>query len=189
MTAPAGGPLPDESGELVQLDPAALYLTHRDAIWRSARKVLGSGFASEVERVVQQVAVILVRQHRDGKLTPKDNWEAYLRRVAKNEALAVIEDLSQTDSLDQAEEEGRLATDPLDDPVVREAEHRGQVAALASALDRLDDRQRRIVLGSLLEEMSNRQLGSELGVTGQRIGQIRTDALRILARELGGDNT
>jgi len=184
-------PAAEASGELPaeQVDPAALYLTHRKVMSAAARQVLGTTYASEIDSAVGEVMATRTAMHRRGGLTPVENWAAYLKQAVRNAAMAIVTKRTQVTSLDETPHAGaQLPADIGADPIGDQLLIRVRSAAVHNAIDQLDDRRsQRIVIGRYFDGLTDRELGDELDLTGQRVGQIRRVAERKLAELLGGE--
>lgn len=181
--------------DLVQADVAALYGRHYETMCDAALSVLApNGLAREAEDAVHAVAFNLVRMRQRGRLTPREDWGGYLWKASRNEALKIVRDRRKSDSLDQHLEDEDGAGEQLaertegHDPVGEEIEQRDRAERLWEAMAQLalDQRSRRIVTGYYFFNMTDAQLGDELGISGQRVGVIRRGVQRKLAEQLRG---
>lgn len=166
-----------------QPDLGAHYLRHRDAMHRVAAATLRSaGRTSEAADVVHDAIVSLMAS------TPSDvrSWEALLIHTTRRRAQDRLK-------LAAAKYAGpalhTLTHDPPDhDDVaadVAETVDRDRRAALVRAsLSALDERHRKVVLDTVALERPATEVAAEMGVTGARISQMKTRALRLLQEEL-----
>jgi len=186
--------VPDPAAETVgehpavQVDPEALYLQHHGVMHAAAREILGTTYDSEIDNAVGQVMATLIAMHRKGSMPAADNWAAYLKRAARNAALAIVRERTKTTSPDRALDAGeRFPADTEPDPVSDELLMRIRATEVHNAMDQLDARSNRIITGRYFEDLTDHALGGELDLTGQRIGQIRRAAERRLVELLRGE--
>lgn len=168
-------------GFTVQPDVEALYHRHREAMFASARKVLGPNFmVSDAGDAVSIVMKNLQQAHSRGQLTNKDDWESYLRWSVRNAALAIVEARTGTDSLDAILEttdgsdtihDRTEGLDPVAELVIERAEQRDVRAAIAQA--GFTDRQLYALHAYFAKQMTDEQIGDWLGITGQAVGKMR----------------
>jgi len=154
-------------------------------MYGAAASVLNrAGLAGQVEDAVSTVVATLFKMRRSGQLTPKDDWAPYLRRAASNEALRIVAAHARVspvpDDMPLADRTEGL------DPVSDEATLRAMGGRLREAVNQLEPRQRRIVHGYYWQHRTDGELGEELGLTSQRVGQLRHSAERRLGQLLGG---
>ena len=177
---------------------AALYLEHGDHLRRVAAAKLGADATrSEVTEVVQEVFADLARLLGDGQ-PAVDSWRAYLTTMTSNTVVArgrartrdrTHQQPLDTDEVDsQQYRAGIGGADPTADTVVARlvidpAEQRRD-EHVARALGDLDPRSRRIIEGRYRDGLTNRTLGEELGISGQRVSQLHDQALRRIHQEV-----
>ncbi len=129
--------------------------------------------------IVQQVIVELMSRGPELSEAINGTLKLYLKGAVRNQALTAFDKDREVHA-----EDGSLAeqADELDvgDLVVGEA-------IVAAALDPLSGDDRYVVEQAVLAARSNAAVGLEIGLTGQRVGQIRKRALRDVARRLGGE--
>src|SRR4051794_8336988 len=101
--AEQGGDPSEVAGSAVQPDVGALYKRYVPIMRDSASKVFGAGaVSSDVDEAISVVVANLMNAHSRRTLGPKDNWEPYLRRSARNAALTIVKDRLKNVSLDAA---------------------------------------------------------------------------------------
>jgi RNA polymerase sigma factor (sigma-70 family) len=166
-----------------QPDIAALYLQHRDAMYRAAASVLREvGRASDAGDAVQDAIVSILA------LPPSDvqNWQALLVSTAKRRALDRLRSASVRHSggeLDKSHEQTELGDDLADD--VASAVDSQRRAALAwESLAVLNGRHRKAVWDTVALERSRSEVAAELGVSPARVSQMVTAALKDLRDEM-----
>lgn len=185
--------------EPTQVDVGALYYEYGGKIEDGARHVLEGNDADTFD-AVQTVVLKLQDMHHRGVLTPRQDWAPYLWRAGRNAALDIITTQQKlgtwTVPLDSAVDDGLAdrvhdRTDGFD-PVADRVVLRHDVRRLWAAMDQLglDARGRRVVTGYWVDDLTDADLGRELGITGQRVGVIRRDIQDKLAHALqGGEHT
>jgi len=129
--------------------------------------------------VVQQVIVELMNRGPELADAINGTLKSYLKGAVRNRALTAFgkdREVRAEDELiaDQANE--------LDvgDLVVGEM-------IVAAALERLSDNDRYVLEQTVFAARSNADVGREIDLTGQAVGQIRKRVLRDVARRLGGE--
>lgn len=166
-----------------RVDLAALYLRHRDAMYRVAASVLrGTGREHEVEDAVSDAITSLIAS------PPKDveNWEAFLVAVTKRKAIDRLRSahvrhaggplMPQDERPDGADIAEQVA-DEVD---------RARAAARAwECLAVLDARDRTVVISIAVEGRPGKDVAKDLGVTPGRVSQILTKSLQQLKDEMG----
>jgi RNA polymerase sigma factor (sigma-70 family) len=170
---PAAGGHPAE-----QPDVAALYARYREAMRRVAAAAL-AGTSVDPQDAVMRVIVNLQGMHATGALQGIDNWEAYLVRSVRNEAIGLAENAARERPVEDADLAvllERMPSGPSEHVVVERIEWQRR-------LDRLDPRKRAIIEGLFLEDLTLAQLGAQWGITPQRVGQLRDQAFREMREE------
>lgn len=172
-----------ESPQVVP-DLAALYLQHRDAMYRVAASVLrGAGLVDFAADAVQDAIVSMMTSPPSGVR----NWEALMVAAAKRKAIdrcrsaAVVHagpEFSTT-------EHDRATTDVGQD-VVEELERVRNAQEIQKILPALDERHRTAVWQFIALERPRSEIASELGVTAPRVSQMTKRSLELLRRELEG---
>lgn len=163
-------------------DLGALYLRHRDAMYKVAAAVLREvGRASEAADAVNDAIVsIMTSPPREVR-----NWEAFLVTAAKRKALDRVRSADVrhagaefVESIHDRADNTDVAED------VADALDRKERAALAwDCLSGLDERHRKAVWETVALERPRSEVAAELGVSPARVSQMRTRALAILREE------
>jgi RNA polymerase sigma factor (sigma-70 family) len=164
-------------------DIGALYLQHRDAMYRVAASVLReAGRASDAGDAVQDAIVSILASPPVGV----QNWEALLVSTAKRRALDRLKSASVRHSggeLDEGYDRAEPGDDLADD--VASAVDSQRRAALAwDSLAALDERHRKAVWDTVALQRPRGEVAAELGVTPARVSQIVTAALKELRDEM-----
>jgi len=181
-------------GTRVQPDVAALYARFGGAMHASARKVLDAhSMRSDADDAVTIVIKRLLEAHSRGELDQKDDWEPYLRRACRNEALRIAKKRLEIGSLEELDDsnastahflERSQGLDPVAEQVVQWAEERQAGAAVAEA--RLTDREAYVVYRYFTAGMTDEQISAELGVSRSAVSKTRRSAQNKIRRTLEG---
>ena len=161
-----------------QPDVAALYLRYGPAMHRVAASVL-AGTEVDPSDAVMQVVCNLQARHREGTLRGIENWEAYLVASVRNEARGTAGKSARelpVDDVGLAALPGTASPDATEDIATDRVEARRR-------LDRLDLRRRGIVEALYLDEIPLAQVAAQWGITPQRTGQLRDQAIRMMREE------
>lgn len=158
-------------------DVAALYARHRVAMLRTAGAVL-SGTGVEPGEAVAQVVANLHDMHVRGTLRDVDSWEAYLVSSVRNAAARLAGRTAREQPVEDVDLVVVLpgAPAPTEETVVMRDEARRRLA-------RLDPRKRAIIAGLYVTELTLAELGEQFGITPQRVGQLRDEALNKMREE------
>lgn len=176
-------------------DIAALYLVHRDNMYRVARAMLRGSDQHQAEDAVQEVVVSVIKHPPTGV----HNWEAFFVSAVKRKILDLWKSayhqherlvLSEASPVDG----DRLAGDQIDeDPAqdVADLLQRQRTVALVreamSELEMHDTRAAYVLWQSAGHERSSAELAAELRVSSSRVRQIagkaKKDVIRILSEE------
>lgn len=164
-------------------DIGALYLQHRDAMYRAASSVLReAGRVSEAADAVQD-AIVSILASPPGNVR---NWEALLVSTAKRRALDRLKSASVRHSggeLDDSQDRAEAGEDLADD--VASAVDAQRRAALAwDSLAVLDERHRKAVWDMVALQRSRSEVALELGVSPARVSQMVTAGLKALRDEM-----
>jgi RNA polymerase sigma-70 factor (ECF subfamily) len=164
-------------------DLGALYLRHRDAMYKVAASVLREvGRASEAADAVNEAIVsIMASPPRDVR-----NWEAFLVTAAKRKALDRVRSAAVrhagpefVESVHDRADDTDLAEDAAD------AIDRKERAGLArDCLSILDERHRKAIWETVALERPRPEVAAELGVSPARVSQMTTRALALLREEM-----
>lgn len=130
--------------------------------------------------VVQQIFVELMRRGRSLVEDIDGPLGAYLRGAVRNRVMTAFEKYREIAIDDEIVESGSLGAADFVDTVVDDQ-------VLASALETLVDRDRHVVVQTVMHLRSNAEVGRELGITGQGVGKIKCKALAQLATFFGGE--
>ncbi|MBO0596334.1 sigma-70 family RNA polymerase sigma factor [Nesterenkonia sp. E16_7] len=164
-------------------DLGALYLRHRDTMYRIAASVLHRlGRESEAEDVVHDaITSILASPPQDVR-----NWEAYLVKVVKRRALDRVRSAEVRHSgpeLDESIHDRDDGTDMAEE-VAEELNRQTRAASLSNHLVVLDVRHRKAVWDFVALRRPRSEIAAELGVTPARVTQMKTRALERLLEEV-----
>ncbi|WP_332643569.1 RNA polymerase sigma factor [Aeromicrobium sp.] len=155
-------------------DWAALYLSHRDAMYRVAASVLrGFGIADQADDVVQDAMVSLM----GSPPSEVNNWEAMMVSAAKNRALDRVGSAAVRHAGPELDPHrlGGEAPDIADD--VAESLDRQRLAAKAwDHLGILDDRHRKVAWEYIALGRDRTEVAAELGVSPARVSQMAKKA-------------
>ena len=161
-------------------DIAAVYSKHRDAMYRIAyARLRESGRAAESADVVHDVIVRLLQSPPRGV----QNWEAFLVTAVIN---AVADRLKSATSrrdggrLDESSAHNVPSDLDLDNEVVEALDLEHRAGIVWDSLSVLSERERKVVWEHVACERPRKDVAAEVGVTVQRITQIKTQALRKL---------
>lgn len=164
-------------------DLSALYLQHRDVMYKIAASVLREvGRASEAADVVQDAMVSIMTS------PPKDvrNWEAFLVTAVKRKALDRVRSAEVRHAgpeLVEADHDGADEADLAED-VSDALDRRNRAGQVWDCLSILDDRHRYAVWATVALERPRAQVADELGVSPARVSQMATRALKLLRQEV-----
>ncbi|MFL6128178.1 MAG: RNA polymerase sigma factor [Mycobacteriales bacterium] len=149
---------------------AGVLATHRADLVRSARSRLGAGGA-DAEDVVHDVAVRILKGGRDaGEM---DAPGAYLRRAVGNECVSRWRRTAHEVVLAELPDRARP---PHDEAVLDRL-------ALADAVAALTDRQRRVIVATVLDDRPDAEVAAVLGISEITVRTTRSRALaRLRAR-------
>ncbi|MFN7941872.1 MAG: sigma-70 family RNA polymerase sigma factor [Thermoanaerobaculia bacterium] len=154
-------PTPRSSAPGRDLAPGleALFLEHRERVYRAAYRITGNPM--DAEDVLQTVFVRLLR--REESLQPGPGGGAYVTRAAVNAALDVVRSRQRAGwaPLDEA----TLPPGPGNDRPDREHEQRELARSLRQALSRLAPRAAEMFALRYFEGLGNRQIAELLGTS------------------------
>jgi RNA polymerase sigma factor (sigma-70 family) len=190
----AGDGTPDTGGSQAAIEPprpdvAALYVRHHARLRRHALSRLPEHLRDDADVALMNVFTNLIAKAEAGTLRQPDNWEAYLIKAVSNACISLVRAQRPEIALDQetpeiAELDRRVGGDPTAEDAVEHVDDTATIARARVALDNLEPRSRSIVIGKIWHEQSDRALGLELGITGQRVGQLYREALQQLREEV-----
>lgn len=172
-----------------QVDIAALYARYHARLRAHALRCLPRDLHHEADTALMTVFTRLVASRVEGRLEEQPNWEAYLKRSVKNACLDILKADHGDQKIDPDDPRihREAAADPTGDTAADRTDHHERVRRAKAALDGLDSvdpRLRIIVVGKLVNERTNRDLGQEFGLTGQRVSQLYDKALELLREEV-----
>jgi RNA polymerase sigma factor (sigma-70 family) len=168
------------------VDLAALYQRYHDRLRRYAEWSLPSSLQHEADAALMTVFTRLVHARTTGRLKEPKNWEAFLVAAVTNACRDIVKTARDNEEIDDSDPRTHrdAEPDPTGDAAVDHLEHAARVDRARVALETLDERSRTIVIGKEGYERTNRDLGKELGLTGQRVGQLYDQALEQLREEV-----
>lgn len=168
------------------VDLAALYQRYHDRLSRHARWCLPSSLQHEVDPAIMTVFTRLVDARATGRLKESKSWEAFLVAAVTNACRDIVKAARDNEKIDDSDPRTHrdCETDPTGDAAVDHLEHAARVDLARAALQTLDGRSRTIVIGKEFHGRTNRDLGRELGLSGQRVGQLYDQAVRQLREEV-----
>jgi RNA polymerase primary sigma factor len=147
---------------------------------------------TEVRRIAREMSARLAREPTLDELASESGWELErLRKLLVRNAISSA--FTSLQSAGGGEEGGGLdemLSDPSDVSAVDQLEERELLGWLEPALEQLDERQRQVLglrfgLGQSAPH-TLAEAGKLLGVSGERVRQIESKALEILAAGLDG---
>ncbi len=168
------------------VDLAALYQRYHDRLCRHARGFLPRSLQHEVDAATMTVFMRLVDARATGRLKEPRSWEAFLVAAVTNACRDIVKVTRENEEIDDSDPRTHrdCEADPTGDGAVDHLEHAARVDLARAALQTLDERSRTIVIGKEIHRRTNRDLGRELGLSGQRVGQLYDQALRQLSEEV-----
>lgn len=166
----------------VSPDLGALYLRHREAMYKVAASVLhGVGRESEAGDVMHDAITSIMAS------PPQNvrNWEAFLVKVVKRRALDRVRSAEVRHSGPELDESIHDRDDGTDiaKEVAEELNRKTRAEAMVNHLTALDDRHRKVVWELVALKRPRSEIAAELGVTPARVSQLKTRALEILREE------
>lgn len=169
-------------------DVAALYQRYHGTLLRQARSVLPAHLKDQASDARTMVFTRLVQQERDGTLTEQPNWEAYLVKAVKHACFDIIKITSKIEPTEQivpddADMHRAVPPDPTGDTAAERLDDAARGRRARAALHSLPARLREIVIARL-GGRTYRDIGKELGLTGQRVGQLHDEAMHALRKEV-----
>jgi len=166
-------------------DVAALYNRYHAVLHRQAKSTLPEYLQDQVDDALMTVFTRLRRHEQAGTLAEQANWEAYLVKAVKNACLDIIKNFPANAGVDA--DDARIyqpvAADPTGDAVTERLDDNATLRRARAALDTLDPRLHDIVIAKL-QGRTNRDIGTQHDITGQRVGQLYVQAMRIVVEEV-----
>lgn len=160
-------------------DVASLYRAHAAQVGRWAARLGGPSISCDVEDIVQEV--FLVAKRRLGSFRPEGGgnittWlfratERIVKAARRKQRLRRLFGLASADEIEDAADVG--GSIPGD-----ELERRQEIAHVYRVLDRLSERQRKVLILFELEGLSTHEIAA---LTGARVGTIRVWLFRARA--------
>jgi RNA polymerase sigma factor (sigma-70 family) len=164
-------------------DLGALYLRHRDAMYKVAASVLRDvGLASQAEDAVQDAMVSILASPP----TDVQNWEALFVTAVKRKALDRIRSAAVRHAGPEFTESAHDRVDDVDiaEDVTADLDRKDRAGIAWDCLSVLDARHRKVVWDIAGLERSRNDVASELGVSPGRVSQMVTRALAELRQEM-----
>ena len=161
-----------------QSDVAAQYEQHHERLRKAAGQYFQGRRPDQVDDAIRIVFAHLLELVETGEFTDKgDRWGGYLRRMVLNCCVDLVRrEIKFRNTFPEGDpEKPRIIDhDPLGDVIADDDLARRRQAKLDDALANLSESQVAIVRHAL-EGWTNKQIGEELGITGQAVGQqLRT---------------
>lgn len=180
-----------------EVDWADVFNEHGPRMLAIAGRVLGGEDAvvdgqTAEDVVIDVLASFITSAKKTAQYLAADNPTNYLLGSVRNRCIDVRRRGRRQRLVDHNDEatSAQLPSVPPDTDttgdVVADAD---RMIAIAAALDRLEDRKRVIVEACVLHSRSNADVGRQLNITGQRVGQILTEAVEELAADPAFDGT
>lgn len=166
-------------------DIGALYLQHRDAMYRVAYSMLRTDAHHRAEDVISEAMVSIVKNPPRNEVR---NWEAFLVRVVQNKVRDLLklaaqrhEQLVIEDALPLEEERhggDQVEYDPAHDVVDRiDSQQRAQIVREAmEELEARDAQAAHVLWQCTALERTSQDVADELGVSSSRVRQIALKA-------------
>lgn len=152
-------------------DLAALYVRHRDVLWRVTQRQLPRHMHDRAGEVINDV---FAKLQGNPPTEPVENWEAYLITLVRRRAISVC----------RKEHVDRYGSFPAEDGaafgVWDGASERANEQSVKKMLMLLEPRRRRILEQVVIADRPAKALAAELGISEGRVSQLKTDALRQL---------
>ncbi|GAA3432256.1 hypothetical protein GCM10018954_018590 [Kutzneria kofuensis] len=169
-------------------DPGALYARYHGTLKTYAEGKLPFRLRSEAGTALSIVFERLVNYRKEGRMPRPSNWEAYLH-VAVGNACKTLALARQHEEVDDGDPRIHrdVPHDPTGDSVLQQDEYLEQAERAdraKTALDALDERSRAIVIAKHAHHRTNKEIGEELNLTGQRVSQLHKEALKRLKEEV-----
>lgn len=164
-------------------DLAALYVEHRDAMYRVAYATLRPWDMQDSAPDAVSDAIVSIM--KNGLPAQVNNWQAFLVNAAKRRA----QDIAKSAAVRHAgptlgADHDRAIDSDLAEDTAEEVDRQRQVTVLRACLGILDDRQRLVAVKYIGQERPRAEIAAELGVTPARISQIKVEVLKLLTDEM-----
>jgi len=173
---------PDEPGEDARActpsDVAARYRQHHEWLRQVANRFFDGKRPDLADEAIGLLFAHLLELVEEQKLTDRsEGWRGYLRRAVLNRCVDLVRTEKKTRERfppGDPEEPRIIDHDPLGDYAAAEDLARRRQGKLNTAVGNLTERQVTIVR-HVLNGKTNKQIGEELGITGQGVGdQLKT---------------
>ncbi|WP_244930901.1 sigma-70 family RNA polymerase sigma factor [Nocardioides sp. W7] len=174
--------LADDPGENARVctpsDVAAQYRQHHEWLRKVANRFFDGKRPDLAAEAIGLLFAHLLELVEEQKLTDRgEGWRGYLRKAVLNRCVDLVRAEKKTRERfppGDPEEPRIIDQDPLGDYAAAEDLARRRQGKLNSAVEKLTDRQVTIVR-HFLNGKTNKQIGEELGITGQGVGdQLKT---------------
>lgn len=150
-------------------DLAALYVRHRDVLWRVTQRQLPRHMHDRAGDVINDV---FAKLQVNPPTEPIENWEAYLVTLVRRRAISVC----------RKEHVDRYGEFPAEDAAVfgvwDGASERANEQAVKTTLMCLEPRRRRILEQVVIADRPAKAVAAEMGISEGRVSQLKTDALQ-----------
>ncbi|MDG4668620.1 sigma-70 family RNA polymerase sigma factor [Mycobacterium sp. 236(2023)] len=166
-------------------DLAALYLRHRDAMYRVAASVLRDrGLEAQAADAVSDAVVSILASPPENV----GNWEAFLVTAAKRKALDILRSAAVQHAGPELDQELHDQSDDTDvaEDVASRLDDAEQAAIAWDCLAVLGDRERKVVWEIAALGHSRDEVAAHLGVSPPRVSQIFGRAIKLLRAEMDG---
>lgn len=182
MTIPPSADDTELFASLRQGDPGALdalFRRHYASLCRVSVRFVGQPAAAE-DIVQETFAKLWARRHT----LPADATSigAYLRRSVRNRSLNYLRDRKRI-PVDEGELPPTATTDSLHSPIAA-LEQEEQRHRINQAIDRLPERCRLVFVMNKIEDMSQREIAEQLGISVKTVENQMTRAYRYLRQWL-----
>lgn len=171
-------------------DVAAQYQQHHEWLRRVASRHFSGRRPDLADEAISTVFIHLIELVEKMQLTDKgDKWRAYLRQMVLHRCVDLIrrENTFRKTFPEGDPEKPRIVDhDPLGDDVASDDLAQRRQARLDEALATLSERQTTIIR-FVLSGSTNKQIGDELGISGQAVGQQLKTILNQLHKEVTRD--
>ncbi len=159
------------------IDWAAIYAEHGRAMRAVAIAEIGGRnkeiFGRSADDIVGDVVASLMRTGRDP--SQMDNPGAYLKVAVRNQ-IRTLKKRSRFEGPDDVEFNDFVG----DNDIEAEVDRHMLAHAAATALDRLPERERYVLVENVMKCREAKEVGPELNVTPQRVCQLKNQALHRL---------
>lgn len=173
---------PDDPGEGARVctpsDVGAQYLQHHEWLRKVANRFFDGRRPDMADEAIGLLFAHLLELVEEQKLTDRgEGWRGYLRRAVLNRCVDLVRSEKKTQERfppGDPKQPRVIDHDPLGEYVAAEDVARRRQERLNTAVEKLTERQVTI-LRYVLNGTTNKQIGEELGITGQGVGdQLKT---------------